>query len=116
MAKKSDRPIRSIVFPASVTPWLKLESLPVEKEQLEQEIVGRFVRALSRIEDEAFKCMGQAQEPGDVLLTRESGESVYVQLCEGVDLARIRTNEQREEYGAALWKVCPDLGKVFSGV
>ncbi len=116
MPKKPDRPISSMVFPASGAPWLKLEPLPVEKEQLEREIAERFVLALARVEGEAFACIGEAPEPGDVLVTRESGERVYLQLSEVVDVARIRTNERRAEYGAALWDVYPDLREAYAGV
>lgn len=116
MPKKPQRPISWIVHPASGAPWLKLETLPVEKEQLERKIVERFVLAVARIEGEAITCIREAPEPGDVLVTHESGEKVYLQLGEVVDVGRIRTNEQRAEYGAALWDVNPDLRKAYAGV
>lgn len=105
-----------MVLPAKGKPWLKLESLPTEKDDLELAIGGRFISAFERFMGESIASAGRAPEPGDVSAIRKSGERIYIQLGEVVDTARIRTNSRRLEYGTAVWQKYPNLQKVFSGV
>ena len=116
MPKKTDRPISTMVFPASGAPWFKLDPLPVDKDELEREIVERFVLAYERLEGKTLECIGKAPEPGDVTIARESGETIHIQLGEVVDAARIRTNKRRSEYGTTLWETYRELQKAYAGV
>lgn len=116
MPKKTNRPISTMVFPAAGAPSLKLDPLPVDKDELEREIVERFVLAYEHLEGEALKCTGKAPEPGDVTIAGESGETIHIQLGEVVDKGRIQTNKRRSDYGTTLWETYPDLQDAYAGV
>jgi hypothetical protein len=116
MPKKPARPLASLVFPKSGPPWLKLHSLPTDKDKLELEIANRFVSALKNAAGENYRCEGHASEPGDVLLRADNGDSICLQIGEAVDAHRIKTTQRRNEYASQVWKGNVELRSSYRGV
>lgn len=116
MPKKPNRPIGSMVFPKSGSPWLKLDQLSTDKDELELEIAERFVSALAYVAGEQYLCKGRAPEPGDILLQDEDGNEIYLQIGEAVDKHRTTTTSLRKRYGSLIWTSNPDLRDIYRGV
>lgn len=115
MPKKPNRPLTTLIFPKSGPTRFKQEVLPREKHELEIEITNRFVESLNLTDGQKYQNLGTCDEPGDTLLRDDSGEKIYLQIGEAVDVHRIKTITRRESYSKELCRV-PELCSLFRGV
>ena len=114
MSNKPDRPITSIVFPKSGPPFFKQFKLPDSKDELERAVIQRFVK-VSQHNGEQLEYAGSAPEPADAFVVDRNGINIYLQLCEVVDVQRIRVTQARARYGFEVWTNI-ELQELYRGV